>query len=110
MTEFDIKRGCYSHVEGDGLRSVMEEVFGSARVEGDLVVSSYGAMARIEAKVISKTVLGVSTENVADVSKLSDDDIIDSKRRLNDFLFKCTGFTAKDRQKRAKDKAKKGLL
>ena len=88
----------------------MQEVFGSAAVEGDLVVSSYGAMARIEAKVISKTVLGVSTENVADASKLSDDEIIDSKRKLNDFLFKCTGFTAKDRQKRAKDKAKKGLL
>ena len=97
-------------MDGDGLKNIMTEVFGSATAEGDLFVSKYGVMVRIEAKVISKTVLGVATENVADTSKLTDDEIIDSKRRLNDFLFKCTGFTAKDRQKRAKDKAKKGLL
>ena len=88
----------------------MAEVFGKASAEGDVIVSSYGVMARIEAKVISKTLMGVYTENVPDTSKLTDDEIIDSKRRLNDFLFKCTGFTAKDRQKRAKDKAKKGEL
>lgn len=88
----------------------MEEVFGSASVEGDVVVSSYGAMPRIEAKVISKTLLGVYTEKLADASAISDDEVLDSKRKLNDFLLKTTGFTPKDRLKRAKDKAKKGEL
>jgi len=110
LTEFDIKRGFFKNVDGDGLKNIMAEVFGSASVEGDRVVSKYGVMARIEAKVISKALLGVATENVADTSKLTDEEIIDSKRKLNDFLFQCTGFTAKDRQKRAKDKAKKGEL
>ena len=88
----------------------MTEVFGSASMEGDVLVTSYGVMARIEAKVISKALLGVATENVPDARSRSDDEIMDSKRKLNDFLFKCTGFTAKDRQKRANEKAKKGTL
>ena len=88
----------------------MTEVFGSAELEGDVYVTSYGVMARIEAKVISKALLGVATENIADARSCSDEQIMDSKRKLNDFLFKCTGFTAKDRQKRANEKAKKGTL
>lgn len=110
FTEFDIKKGCYKNVDGDGLKNVMAEVFGKAEQKGDTVCSSYGVMAKIEAKVVSKSLLGVRTENIPDTSGLSDEEIIDSKRKLNDFLFKTTGFTAKDRQKRAKDKAKKGEL
>ena len=41
---------------------------------------------------------------------VSDDDILDSKRRLNVFAEKATGFDAKARMKRAQKKAKEGKL
>lgn len=87
FTEFDIKKGFFKNVDGDGLKNIMAEIFGKAEEDGGVVSSSYGAMAKIEAKVISKTLLGLRTENIADVSKLSDDEILDSKRKLNNFLF-----------------------
>lgn len=110
MTEFDIKRGYYSKIEGDKLGALMNDIFGNMVVEGDVFVSTYGAMARIEAKVISKTQMGLMTVNVDDVSKLTDDQILDSKRKLNEFLQTATGFSAKDRMNRAKKKAKEGTL
>ncbi len=110
MTEFDIKRGFYGKIEGDKLGELMESVFGNVAKEGDVFVSSYGAMARIEAKVLSKTQMGLVTVNVDDVKSLSDSDILDSKRALNKFLEASTGFTAKQRMDRAKKKAKNGEL
>jgi len=110
MTDFDIKKGCYKNIEGDGLKNIMQEVFGNVSEENGLLVSSYGAMARIEAKIKSKTFMSLTTVNVDDIRSLSDDQILESKRKLNEFLLKATGFTPKDRLKRAKDKAKKGTL
>ncbi|MCQ2069888.1 MAG: DUF5611 family protein [archaeon] len=110
MTEFDIKRGWFSKIDGDGLKDIVESVFGSVSVEGDVLVTSYGVMERIETRIISKSVLGLLTVNVEDTSKLTDEEILGSKRKLNEFLEKATGFNAKDRLKRAKDKAKKGEL
>jgi len=110
MTGFDIKKGWYSKIEGDKLEQIMKEEFGSVTKEGDVLVASFGAMKRIEAKVISKTELGLVTVNVDDFKAIKDEDILASKRKLNEFLLRATGFTPKDRLKRAKDKAKKGEL
>ncbi|MGI6009085.1 MAG: DUF5611 family protein [Methanomethylophilus sp.] len=110
MTEFDIKRGWYSKIEGGKLKEIMQNVFGSVKEEDGVLVSSYGAMARIEAKIISKSTLGVATVNVDNARDLPDDQVLESKRKLNEFLLQATGFTPKDRLKRAKDKAKKGTL
>lgn len=110
MTHFDIKKGWYGKIEGENLGTLMKEVFGSVKTEGDTFVSSFGAMARIEVKIVSKTVLDVATVNVDDIKSLSDSEILDSKRKLNEFLEKATGFDAKARMKRAQQKAKKGTL
>ena len=40
----------------------------------------------------------------------TDDEILDSKRKLNVFAEKATGFDAKARMKRAQKKAKEGKL
>lgn len=109
MTDFDIKKGCYKNIEGDGLKNIMQAVFGNATVEGDMVVSSFGVMARIEAKPVSKTVLDVKVTNV-DAKEFKDEDVLNSKRKLNEFLEKATGFDAKARMKRAQQKAKEGKL
>ncbi len=107
MVEYDIKKGWYAKIEGDGLKALMEEAFGEVREEGDLLVSSYGAMSRVEAKVISKTQLHVATE--AD-PEAEDATILDTKRALNRFVEAATGFDAKARMKRAQKKAKEGKL
>ena len=63
------------------------------------------------AKIVSKTVLDIVTVNKdIDPSKVADADVLDSKRKLNEFAEKATGFDAKARMKRAQKKAKEGTL
>ncbi len=88
---------------------MMGDVFGNVRKEGDVLVSSYGVLDRIEVRVVSKTVLDITTVNKEGCA-MDDDAILDSKRRLNEFAEKATGFDAKARMKRAQKKAKEGKL
>ncbi len=106
--DFDIKRGWSKNVEGDALPNLMKEVFGDVKKEGDVYVSAYGVMSRIEAKVISKDKMEILTESKK--GEMSDQEILDSKKKLNEFTFKATGFDAKARMKRAQKKAKEGKL
>ncbi len=106
--DYDIKKGWFKNIEGDLLAQMMQDVFGNVNAEGDVLVSSYGVLSRIEVKVVSKTVLSIVTANAE--GSMSDDDILDSKRRLNLFAEKATGFDAKARMKRAQKKAKEGTL
>ena len=108
MADYDIKKGCFKNIEGDQLKDIMRGVFGNVSVEGDLLVSSYGVLSRIEVKIINKETLSITT--VGKEGALDDAEILDSKRRLNIFAFNATGFDAKARMKRAQAKAKKGEL
>jgi hypothetical protein len=101
--DYDIKKGIYPSLEGDGLRKIVEEVFGSAKMEGELVISSFGALDRLEAKPLSKSSLYVVTKMNKDVT---DEVGLETIRLYNQFLEKATGFTAKERGKRAQKKAK----
>jgi hypothetical protein len=106
--DYDIKRGCYKNVEGEALPSLMKAVFGNVRTEKDGFVSEYGVMSRICVNIVSKDKMTIVTETGKE--GLSDDKILDSKRKLNEFAEKATGFDAKARMKRAQQKAKKGEL
>ncbi len=106
--EYDIKKGWFKNIDGDLLETMMAEVFGNVTREGDLLVSSYGVLDRIEVRVLAKDKLDISTVNAA--GDMSDEDILDSKRRLNAFAERATGFDAKARMKRAQKKAKDGTL
>ncbi|QLH75357.1 MAG: DUF5611 family protein [Methanomassiliicoccales archaeon] len=105
--DYDIKKGLSSSLEGDGLMNIVKEVFGNAMVEGDLVVSSFGALGRLETKLLSKSSLFVSTQMKKDVTPEVGAETI---KRYNIFLEKATGYTAKERAKRAQKKAKEGKL
>ena len=107
--EYDIKRGWFKNIEGDLLEKMMADVFGNVTKEGDVLVSSYGVLDRIEVKVLAKDKLDIATVNKEDCSA-DDEAILDSKRRLNEFAEKATGFDAKARMKRAQKKAKEGKL
>lgn len=104
--DYDIKKGWFKNVEGEALPALIKEVFGGVETEGDHYTSSYGVMSIIKIKVVSKDKMEIITET----SKvgLTDDAILDSKRKLNIFAEKATGFDAKARMKRAQQKAKKG--
>ena len=108
MKEFDIKRGWFKNIDGDGLSNLMNEVFGNVKSEGDKLVSSYGVLARIEVQIMSKTVLAVNTVNAE--GDFDDETILNSKRALNKFMENATGFNAKSRMKREQKKAKEGKI
>ncbi len=107
--EYDIKRGWFENIEGDLLEQIMAQVFGNVTREGDLLVSSYGVLERIEVRVIAKDKLDIATVNKEGCSA-DNEAILDSKRRLNEFAKKATGFDAKARMKRVQKKAKEGTL
>lgn len=106
--DYDIKRGWFKNIEGEQLAQLMNEVFGNVAQDGDKLVSSYGVLDRIEVKVLAKDKLEIITVNKD--GTFGDEDILDSKRKLNAFAEKATGFDAKARMKRAQQKAKKGEL
>lgn len=108
MTAFDIKKGWYKNIDGDGLETMMQQIFGCVKKDGNVLVSKYGVLARIEAEIMSKEELRVDTVNAE--GAMDDAAILDTKRKLNEFLEKSTGFDVKARKKRAQDKAKKGTL
>ncbi len=107
--EYDIKKGWFKNIEGDLLEKMMGDVFGNVKKEGDLLVSTYGVLDRIEVKVLAKDKLDIVTVNKEGCAS-DDEAILDSKRRLNEFAEKATGFDAKARMKRAQKKAKEGKL
>jgi hypothetical protein len=105
--EYEIKKGHYSEIEGDGLKNITTEIFGRASQEGDVTVSSYGALARVEARILSKSSLLVNTESGASAP---DDVALETIKRFNLFLERITGFTSKQRRNRLQKKAKEGKL
>ncbi|MCX6651146.1 MAG: DUF5611 family protein [Methanomassiliicoccales archaeon] len=105
--DYDIKKGNYGNLEDDGLRKMMEAAFGSAKVENGSCVSSYGAMTRIEIKVMSKTMLDINTVTNKDASL---DVVAETIKKWNAFLEQVTGFTSKERRNRLQKKAKEGKL
>ncbi len=105
--EYEIKKGHYPKIEGDGLKDIMGMTFGNVKVEGDKLVSSYGAITRVEAKALSKTAIDI----VSDTDKTKPLDVqADTIKRWNSFLEQATGFTSKERSKRLQKKAKEGKL
>jgi hypothetical protein len=108
--DYDIKKGWFKNIEGDALAQLMESIFGNVRKDGDKLVSSYGVMETIVVTVLGKDKMDITTTNVPDAKSRSDDEILDSKKKLNEFAEKATGFNAKARMKRAQKKAKDGEL
>ena len=107
MQEYDIKKGHAKALEGKGLENIMKSIFGSAKADGNFLVSSYGALDELRVAMKSKSILEVETRMRADV----DDKIASETIRLyNDFLLEATGFTSKERKKKLNEKLKKGKM
>jgi hypothetical protein len=106
MQELDIRRGHYSKIEGDQLKSMMEDIFGNVEEsEKDKYSSKFGAMTPITAWLKDKKTLCIEITTNKDVD---DNAALDSIKAKNHFLEAATGYTSKERLKRLKEKAKKG--
>ena len=98
MRQYDVKRGATQALAGDGLRRIVDEVFGAAAQEGGKVVTSFGALRTVTTWTDGKS-LFVETESDPSVDAPTATETI---RRYNDFLERATGYTSKERSKRAK--------
>ncbi len=104
MRDYELRRGVAKGLEGDGLRRIAVEEFGEAGTDGGKVTVSYGALERLVAWTDGKRLFVDTTMK----SGVPDHVATDTIKAFNAFLEKATGFTAKERGKRAQAAAKKG--
>jgi hypothetical protein len=98
MNEYDIKRGHFEKIEGDKLETIMRDLFGTVDRDGEKLKSSFGAMECLTVWMDGKKSLFVETKmNI----KVDDKTASETIRLYNQFLERSTGFTAKERRKRA---------
>ena len=98
MNEYDIKRGHFEKIDGGKLDIMMKDSFETVKKEGDKLVTSYGALDKLAVWLDGKKILCVETKMNTDVD---DKTATETIRKYNQFLERATGFTAKERRKRA---------
>jgi hypothetical protein len=106
MRSYELRRGHGKNLEGDKLRAIAAESFGSAAAEGDKVVLSFGAIERLTAWTDGKQLY----IEMAMKPGVPDGVASDTIARNNRFLEAATGYSAKERSKRAQKAAKEGKL
>lgn len=99
---YPVKRG---HVAKTELAAVMEDAFGSVKEDGDWYESSFHLIRSVRAQYDGKTKLIV----INDQEKRFDDmeAAQATMKAWNAFLNNATGYTPKERRKKAQDEAKK---
>jgi len=98
MQQYKIKRGFKPDIER--IYSVMQECF-PAEISRDekFIETAYGAMSSIKVWIENKM---LCVETVSDKALTKDDVVMQTNKAFRDFLFKATGYTAKERLKNAK--------
>lgn len=114
-TDYPVKRG---HRAKTDLRKIMEDAFGdveessdrTAEVEGDVwLEASFGHINKLEARYYKKSSLWVVNDqkDPKDIDFETEMDTIEATRKAwNAFLNGATGYTAKERSKKMKERAK----
>ena len=99
---YEFKRGFKKNAR-QRVIDALKECFGTdVTVLDDECLLSYGALKVMTVRVDDQ--LLVDTESRSDVS---DEVTVDTNRRFRDFLERATGYTAKQRAKKAQDAAKR---
>ena len=104
MRAFELRRGHGKNIEGDRLRAIAEESFGSAALKDGKVVASFGAIDKLVAWTDGKQLFVDLTMKPGVPDHVATETIT----RNNRFLERATGYTAKERSKKAQQAAKKG--
>jgi hypothetical protein len=104
MREYELKRGVAKDLEGDGLQKIATEAFGGADTEGHRIIVSFGAIEKMVAWTDGKKLFVDTTMKTG----APDETATQTIKAFNAFLERATGYTAKERSKRAQEAAKKG--
>lgn len=107
MQEYEVRRGHQENIEPARLKAHMQEIFGNVEEKDGKLVSSFGALKEIAAWSGKKNFVTVDTKMDPAVA---DDVAGQTIKAYNTFLERATGYTAKERGKRAQKKAKDGKL
>lgn len=106
MRDYELRRGHWKNIDGEKLLHLMQDIFGETKKAGaGYQVENWGALTRLYAEQLGKTHVRVDTVMNP---KVGNDDAQKTLRAYNDFLELATGYTAKERSKRAQAEAKKG--
>ncbi|MHB8103810.1 MAG: DUF5611 family protein [Methanosarcina sp.] len=98
MQLYKLKRGFKPEI--DRIYSVMQECFpGEISRNGEFLETAYGAMSKIKVSIENKM---LRVETVSDKTVTNDEIVLQTNKAFRDFLYKATGYTAKERLKNAK--------
>jgi hypothetical protein len=104
MNEYEVRRGHQGNIAPDKLKEHMKDIFGTVEQKGEQLVSSFGALKELRAWQSGKNMLSVDTQMDPSVPE---DVAQKTIKAYNTFLERATGYTSKERGKRAQKKAKK---
>lgn len=98
MQHYKLKRGFKPDI--DRISSVMEECFpGEISRNDGILETSFGAMSKIKVWIENKM---LSVDTISDNTVTDDEIVLQTNKAFRDFLYKATGYTAKERIKNAK--------
>jgi hypothetical protein len=97
MQQYEIKRSIRSEISPGRIAEIMRKEFGSAEEHDGHIFSSYGALTKLECWLDGKKVCvdTVGNRNVGDAVAA------DTVARYNRFLEGVTGYSSKERRKKA---------
>jgi hypothetical protein len=104
MRDYELRRGIAKSLEGDGLLKIAQEAFPQAGTEGNRIIVSFGAIEKLVAWTDGKKLFVDVTMKAGP----PDHEATNTIKAFNAFLERATGYTAKERGKRAQAAAKKG--
>jgi hypothetical protein len=99
MHEYDIKKTHQKNIDLGKLENIIRENFGAVKNENGKLIASFGGLAELTTWLVGNGKLAVETKMNP---KVSEEIAADTVKRYNAFLFAATGFTAKERAKKAK--------
>lgn len=103
MQEYSLKRG--NKLDLERIHECLAESFpAEIKKNSDKLVISYGIFKTLTVWIQNKK-MAVETES--DTTVTNDEVILDTNKRYRDFLYKATGYTAKERLKKAKEEVSK---
>ena len=101
MQNYPVRASHRKGLSAPALSEVLKAHFGGAQVEGDAVVSSFGAISRLAARPAGRELSVDLTMN----PKVPEDVARETIRRYNQFLEAATGYSSKERAKRMRKSA-----
>jgi len=108
MRNYDIRRGHFSQIEGDKLETMMKDIFGSVKKNPDgSYETSFGGLSALRIWVKDKKTLTIETVMDTGVDEVVAQETV---RKYNALLGRVTGYTSKERSKRAQKKVKESKL